>query len=496
MRAFICMAVFLAGTLVFTAMGIAQSAPTPFADFETDEGGWYAEEHAFDLQWENTDTAGPSSKGAIKAGIDPTLPSDSSPESKVTGRLPDGINMADYQYVSFYYKCDSAKYTGGTMYVMPMTEGSGSGAGSSHAGTMIGDGKWHYEEYQIGEFGKWWGAWAWQDTVLLAIGVWKTVENGPCTMWYDQVMLFNKPGDGIMLSTSGAPQVVRTVPNSGVTLDTFDSVTLLFDQQVQGVKAADLLVNGKAATEVTSDDNRRFIFKGFPTPSFPEFTKPGVGTVKVELQPGSIKTAKGDAFQGYSYSFGVNVFIALTKVAFADFETDSSGWYTEEHATNLTWVTDETAGPASKGAIKVSIDTTLPTDSSPESKTDGKLPAGISMAGFQYISFYYKCDSAAYDGDTMYVMPMTKDNASGSGASHSATMLGDGKWHYEEYNKSEFANWWGTWRWEDTTIVVLGVWETADRGNCNVWYDHVMLFNHPGEGILEPVADISNWAVY
>lgn len=497
MRIWICLALSLLGTMAFTGMVFAQAAPVFYADFETDANGWLPEEHAYDVQWVTDDTAGPSSKGAIKISIDPTLPSDTSPESKVTGRLPEGINIADYQYFSFYYKCDSDKYTGDTMFVMPMTESSGSGGGTSHSGTMIGDGKWHYEEYQIGEFGKWWGPWAWNDTVMFTLGVWETVNRGPCNVWYDQVMLFNQSGDGIMLATSGAPQVVRTIPVEGVKLDAIDTITILFDQQVQGLSASDLLVNGKAATEVKTTDNRRFVFKGYPAPTFPEFTKPGVGTVKVELKAGSTKTAKGDAFKGYSFTFGINVFIAQSTAAFADFEKDSNGWWTEEHSYDLQWVANDTAGPSSKGAIKAGIDPTLPSDSSPESKVDGKLPEGVNIAGYQYISFYYKCDTDAYTGDTMFIMPMTTGNASGAGASHTGTMIGDGKWHYEEYNKSEFANWWGTWTWETTVNLVIGVWETVDRGPCTVWYDQVMLFNNPGEGKLDYVpASVPDWTIY
>jgi hypothetical protein len=97
----------------------------------------------------------------------------------------------------------------------------------------------------------------------------------------------------------------------------------------------------------------------------------------------------------------------------------------------------------------------------------------------------------------MFIMPMTDGWSAGGGASHSGTMLGDGQWHYEEYHRDEFENWWGQWSWEDTLYVVIGVWETNDRGFCQMWYDHVMLFNNPGEGRLDydPTA-VPEWSLY
>ena len=97
----------------------------------------------------------------------------------------------------------------------------------------------------------------------------------------------------------------------------------------------------------------------------------------------------------------------------------------------------------------------------------------------------------------MFIMPMTANNASGGGTSHEETMLGDNEWHYEEYHRDEFDNWWGAWNWEETVNLVIGVWETNERGPATMWYDHVMLFNNPGEGRIdfEP-SGIDEWSLY
>ncbi|MDX9753797.1 MAG: hypothetical protein RBU29_07540 [bacterium] len=492
MRQWIWIGLVIFGCFLYTSGAMAQ-APVAVADFEDDENGWWAEEHAHDLFWID-ETAGPASLGAIITGIDPARPADDTPESKINGYIPEGINLADYEYLSFYYKCDNPAYTGGTMFVMPMTDGSAAGAGASHTGTMIGDDQWHYQEYHRSEFINWWGSWSWETSKILCIGVWDTIERGPCIMWYDHIMLFNKPGDGILLSPGGTPQVVYTNPSADAELSTLDQITILFDQEVRGVKAGDLLVQGKPATEFTTEDNRRFVFTGFPAPTFPDVTEPRIEPVPLRLQAGSIQSLDGAAFGGFSFSVQLYVHVNLPPVAFADFEDDTSGWWAEEHAYDLFW-TDETPGPASQGAIMTGVDPARPADDSPESKVQGTLPEGINMAGYQYISFYYKCDNPDYTGNTMFVMPMTTGWSSGAGASHEGSMIADGEWHYEEFHRSEFSNWWGTWKWETTYYLCIGIWNTTERGICTMWYDHVMLFNNPGEGRLAgtPVPD---WSLY
>ena len=155
--------------IISTTTGMAQE-PVPYADFEVDEDGWYTEEHGTGLIWVDDDTAGPGSNGAIAILLDPSLPDDDSPESKLHGFLPVEINMGDYEYLSFYYKCDSEAYTGGSMFAMPMNEDLSAGGGRFHTGTMIGDGEWHYEEFHVSEFGNWWGDWSWADSTRVSAG--------------------------------------------------------------------------------------------------------------------------------------------------------------------------------------------------------------------------------------------------------------------------------------------------------------------------------------
>lgn len=471
-------AVVAMGCMTFAGLVSAQAPPVVFADFEDDTNGWGTEEHATDMIWvDGEDTAGPGSLGAISALVDPTLPSDNN-EAKISGVLPEGTNMADYDYISFYYRCSEEAYTGNAMFVMPMSSDWGAGGTASHAGTMIGDNQWHYEEYHRDEFSNLWGDWSWDGSVNFVIGIYNTGALGNCEMYYDQVMLFNAPGDGLLLTSGGAPEVALTIPERGTALNSLDEITINFNQDVQGVAldGSDLLVNGVAATAVTAVNARRYTFTGLP-----EFE---AGAVDVELQTGSIQSLDGTAFAGLSYSLSIKSTAPPT--VFADFEEDVNGFRTEEHAIDLIWVEDnETAGPASFGAISAVLDAANgSTDDSPEGKLTGPLPAGVSMGDYAYISFYYRCNNDAYTGSTMFIMSGGSGWGSGGGADHSGTMIADNQWHYEEYHRDEFASWWGGWTWEDTFEMVVGFRETETRGVAEVWLDHVMLHNNPGDGVL------------
>lgn len=283
-------------TFCVSALAFGQAAPPAIvADFEFDEQLWVTEEHAIGMLW-SEDTPGEASLGSISTLIDPTQPDDDSPESKVRGPIPEGINMADYEYISFYYKCTNPAYTGNTMFMMPMNEGGASGAGASNANTMIGDGEWHYEEYHRDQFETWWGEFSWDAIDTIVIGVWNTNDLGEAEVWYDHVMVFNEPGDGVLLAASGPPEVNLEQPAANSAVSVLREVTINFNQVVTGVAedGSDLTVNGEPATSVSTTNDRVFTFSGFPEPTG--------DTATIELQAGNIQSANGDAFAGYSYS--------------------------------------------------------------------------------------------------------------------------------------------------------------------------------------------------
>lgn len=284
-------------SLFIVNVGFTQASPTLVAEFDNDTQGWRTNEHAIELMWAPEDAG--DGMGSISCFIDPDQPDDDSPEGKIEGDLPDGINIADYEYASFYYKCDSEAYTGSNIFLMPMLEGGAGGGGSHHGGSMIGDNEWHYQEFHVSEFALWWGDWTWENTKTLVIGFTETNERGFCEIWIDHVMLHNSEGDGVILASGGVPQVLSTIPGAGEEVAQLKEVTFTFDQVVEGVATdgSDLLVDGVPAEAVTTSNNRSFVFTGFPALSG--------DTVSIELQPGEIKSLTGDAFEGYSYSLNV-----------------------------------------------------------------------------------------------------------------------------------------------------------------------------------------------
>ena len=170
------------------------------------------------------------------------------------------------------------------------------------------------------------------------LGVSETNERGFAGVWYDHIMLFNESGEGLLLDDSGPPEVVITAPKPGTTAQEQEEIMILFSEEVQGVKASDLLVNGETADAVTSQDNRRYRFSGFPEPVFQDVNEPGEYEVSVEVLPGTITSTSGEPFTGYSFSYLTYVFVEQPIIAFADFETEDHGWFPEEHAHDLIWV--------------------------------------------------------------------------------------------------------------------------------------------------------------
>lgn len=276
-------------------VAFAQAEPVTVAEFENDVEGWRTTEHAIGLVWSEDDAGG--GMGSASFLIDPSQPDDDSPEGKFEGDLPEDLNVGDFEYVSFYYKCDTEAYTGSSLFMMPMLDGGAGGGGAFHTGEMVGDGEWHYQEFHRDEFELWWGDWTWETSRDLVIGFTETNDRGPCEIWIDHIVFSNNPGDGMILTQEGPPQVTQTQPADGAHPTRLREVVVTFNMTVQGVAedGSDLLVNGEPATSVSTPNDRIFTFTGFPEPAAGE-------TVEIELQPGSIQSEDGEAFEGYSFS--------------------------------------------------------------------------------------------------------------------------------------------------------------------------------------------------
>ncbi len=127
------------------------------------------------------------------------------------------------------------------------------------------------------------------------------------------------------------PDVAQASPAEGATIRTFDTITITFDETVTGVDAADLLVNGAPAPDVSGSGSGPYAFQcGAVTP----------GTIEVQWSADHGITDTSDlhnAFEGGSWSFTldpsappgdlvINEFLASNRGNLLDEDGESSDW--------------------------------------------------------------------------------------------------------------------------------------------------------------------------
>ncbi len=91
------------------------------------------------------------------------------------------------------------------------------------------------------------------------------------------------------------PKVATVAPGRGALIDALPSVGVTFSESVTGVVAADMTVNGLAATTVTGSGAGPYTFAGYAAPAD--------GTVYVVLAAGAIKDPGGNPFTGDSWRY-------------------------------------------------------------------------------------------------------------------------------------------------------------------------------------------------
>lgn len=94
-----------------------------------------------------------------------------------------------------------------------------------------------------------------------------------------------------------APTVASRVPAASATISALANVQVTFAENVTGVVAGDLTVNGSAATTLTGSA---------PTFTFSGFTAPADGAVNVVFASGVIADAAGNSFVGDSWTYTKN----------------------------------------------------------------------------------------------------------------------------------------------------------------------------------------------
>jgi len=125
------------------------------------------------------------------------------------------------------------------------------------------------------------------------------------------------------------PQIVTILPTPGSRVRELTSIRIIFDEEVTGVDAADLRINGKPATRLTLISPREYEF------SFPE---PPEGTVQVAWAPDTgIKDRAGNPFQGDAWEYQldhtappslvlISEFLAINDHGIRDEDGDREDW--------------------------------------------------------------------------------------------------------------------------------------------------------------------------
>lgn len=128
---------------------------------------------------------------------------------------------------------------------------------------------------------------------------------GSCVVSVDggDLTLRNVRFDGVITDTFSIhkgdlpPRIVSETPAKGAVISGLNSVSITFDRDVTGVDAADLTVNGSAATALNVISASQYAFSGFASPA--------AGLVAVEVAAGGITDANNGAltFTGSSWTY-------------------------------------------------------------------------------------------------------------------------------------------------------------------------------------------------
>ncbi len=128
------------------------------------------------------------------------------------------------------------------------------------------------------------------------------------------------------------PQVTRLIPVPGTTIRALTDIEVVFDEEVVGLDAADLLINDAPATELKREGLGPWLF------SFPA---PPNGAVSVRWAPnaGITDTAPArNAFQGGEWTYTVDPDAPLPDVVITEILASSGVTFVDEDGDNSDWI--------------------------------------------------------------------------------------------------------------------------------------------------------------
>ena len=134
-----------------------------------------------------------------------------------------------------------------------------------------------------------------------------------------------------------APTLSATDPTAGTLLAELFQTEVTFSETVAGVNAADLLVNGVAATSVTQLTPERYAF-GFP--------QPANGPVNFTWAAAhGITDMAGNPFAGAGWSVTLNTALPAPRPVISEFMADNAGGLRDEDGASSDWIELYNPGP-------------------------------------------------------------------------------------------------------------------------------------------------------
>ncbi len=325
--------------------------------------GWLSGLEVFDAKWLN---GSPTNRLTV-AGL---------PIGTVLNMKPFGTNAC-----TFYFRTHFNVPSSIAQFVNPVLQ----------ATTVIDDGAAFYlngqEAFRLGVTNTAWNAWA------------TRTVNDPALEYFNLPLTNVTAGDNVVaaevhqvnsgssditfgftldlsyyprLRDTNAPVVSQILPQPG-TVASFTQLEVDFSEGVQGVRAADLLIAGVAATGVTAYGSDIYIF------SFPQ---PPVGLVSVSWSPSqriTDLTANSNRFAGGSYSYTLDPSAIASNVRINEFMAGNTHTIADDDGHFSDWLELFNSGDSA-----VDIGRWYLTDN-PTRLTKWQIPRGVTMPGKSYL---------------------------------------------------------------------------------------------------------------
>jgi hypothetical protein len=175
------------------------------------------------------------------------------------------------------------------------------------------------------------------------------------------------------LRDTTVPTVTKLIPAAGSTVTSLKQIEVQFSEGVKGVRAADLLIKGSPATNVTAYAPYDYVF---------DFPQPATGLVQVVWSASQNITdlsANSNRFAGGSYSYTLDPGLLGRSVRINEFMAGNEESIRDDDGHHSDWIELYNAGDST-----VSLAGWYLSDN-PEQLTKWRIPSGISMTARSYL---------------------------------------------------------------------------------------------------------------